>query len=152
LAAASGSWVALLLSSPLAPAPLAVAAYATGGFICHQLAERSFHIEGHQLAVCARCSGIYVGTAMAFAWQAFRLRPAGKVTARAPLRVADARTWLLLGALPTVATVVMETWGLWATSNIERAVAGLPLGAGVAIVVGVSATVNYEQWRQRRHE
>ena len=29
--------------------------------ICHQAANRSFHIHGHSLAVCARCTGIYAG-------------------------------------------------------------------------------------------
>jgi uncharacterized membrane protein len=29
--------------------------------ICHQYESRSLHIAGHQLAVCARCSGIYFG-------------------------------------------------------------------------------------------
>ncbi|MBU6997442.1 MAG: DUF2085 domain-containing protein [Theionarchaea archaeon] len=29
--------------------------------VCHQLPQRSFHIAGHQLPVCARCTGIYLG-------------------------------------------------------------------------------------------
>ena len=28
---------------------------------CHQISERSFHLFGVQLAVCARCTGIYLG-------------------------------------------------------------------------------------------
>jgi len=31
---------------------------------CHQLAPRSFHINGVQLAVCARCTGLYLGLFM----------------------------------------------------------------------------------------
>jgi uncharacterized membrane protein len=30
-------------------------------FVCHQAAERSFHLMGHPLAVCVRCTGIYLG-------------------------------------------------------------------------------------------
>jgi uncharacterized membrane protein len=29
--------------------------------ICHQIPERSFQISGYPLAVCSRCTGIYVG-------------------------------------------------------------------------------------------
>ncbi|PKP54305.1 MAG: hypothetical protein CVT90_01980 [Candidatus Altiarchaeales archaeon HGW-Altiarchaeales-3] len=29
--------------------------------VCHQKPERSFFIYGHQLGVCARCTGIYIG-------------------------------------------------------------------------------------------
>lgn len=31
------------------------------GRICHQFSERSFHLEGQKLAVCARCSSVYFG-------------------------------------------------------------------------------------------
>ena len=30
-------------------------------FHCHQLSERSFHIGGFQLPLCARCTGIFFG-------------------------------------------------------------------------------------------
>src|SRR3972149_1130153 len=28
---------------------------------CHRIPERSLHIDGHQLPLCARCTGIYIG-------------------------------------------------------------------------------------------
>ena len=28
--------------------------------ICHRKPERSFHINGHQFPVCARCTGFYI--------------------------------------------------------------------------------------------
>lgn len=34
---------------------------AVGYAICHQIAERSFHAHDHQLPLCARCTGIYLG-------------------------------------------------------------------------------------------
>lgn len=30
-------------------------------FRCHQLPERSFHIKGFQMPLCARCMGILIG-------------------------------------------------------------------------------------------
>ncbi len=35
--------------------------------ICHRLPERSFFLAGQQLPLCARCSGIYLGSLLAFA-------------------------------------------------------------------------------------
>src|SRR5258706_2054179 len=43
----------------------AVAAYSVGHLICHQLPVRYFHLWGAALPVCARCSGIYAGPALA---------------------------------------------------------------------------------------
>jgi len=40
---------------------LAHLAYFLFAPFCHQLPERSFHISGVQLSVCARCMGIYLG-------------------------------------------------------------------------------------------
>jgi len=152
LAAASSGWLSLVLASPFAPAPLAFLAYAVGGLVCHQIAERSFHIGAAQLAVCARCTGIYAGAAGSFVWQAaLAYRNPGPAT-RTPGDdgVLAARLWLMGGALPTVATVLLEQVGLWNTTNVERAIAGVPLGAVVALVAGRAATIHLREWRQRR--
>jgi uncharacterized membrane protein len=37
-----------------------------GYAICHQIPERSFHIHGQQLPLCARCTGIYMGALAGF--------------------------------------------------------------------------------------
>lgn len=37
-----------------------------GYAICHQIPERSFHIDGQQLPLCARCTGIYMGALAGF--------------------------------------------------------------------------------------
>lgn len=141
----------MLLISPLLPVSLGVVAYAVGGVVCHQISGRSFHVDGRQLAVCARCTGIYLGAAIALVWQALA-DDASSGRRHPSTDVGRARLWLFIGAVPTLGTVMLEAAGLLETSNIERAIAGLPLGASVAFVVGVSATVNYQQWRQRRHE
>src|SRR5580692_775131 len=43
----------------------ALLVYAAGSVLCHQRPERSFHLLGAQLPVCARCAGLYAGTAVA---------------------------------------------------------------------------------------
>lgn len=144
LAAASGGWLGLILASPVAPVPLALVVYAVGGAVCHQIASRSFHIGTAQLPVCARCTAIYAGAAVSFAWQAARLKHQAGTSDGAAVQngVMSARLWLACGALPTLVTVALEQAGLWHTSNIERAIAGFPLGISVAFVAGRAATLH----------
>ena len=57
-------WLAALLLPPLAAHagwPGAGLAYLPFSPICHQIPERSFLWLGQPLAVCHRCSGIYLG-------------------------------------------------------------------------------------------
>jgi uncharacterized membrane protein len=102
----------------------AAAVYSGAGLICHQRAERSFHLAGVQQPVCARCAGLYVsGAAGALAaWIAGR-RP------RVPRRT---RSVLVLAAAPTALTVALEFAGLVSPSNTVRAICALPLGGAAA--------------------
>jgi len=47
------------------PKVAASAVYVAGAVVCHQKPERSFHLAGQPLPVCARCTGIYAGAALA---------------------------------------------------------------------------------------
>lgn len=117
-------WVAALLVSPSWLFPL-------GSFICHQRPERSFVIAGNQLAVCARCTGLYAGSAAA---APLALLAASSLTG------ARARRILLLAGAPTALTWSLEFAGLAAFSNMARFIAALPLGfAGAWLVLGVIA-------------
>jgi hypothetical protein len=56
-----------------------------------------------------------------------------------------------ISALPTALTLVLEWSGVWGGSNIVRAIAGLALGAGLALVVmSVVATLHYNRSERRR--
>jgi len=123
--------------------------YAIGSVVCHQKPERSFHLWGAQLAVCARCTGIYLGAALAAVTsvaQASRPADEGAAVARKRQpsvglrptvddRWRSPRTFALLASLPTIATLLFE-WSTGAMpSNTVRFVAGLPLGAVVSWIV-----------------
>ena len=128
---------------------MSVAAYALGALVCHQIPERSFHYADAQLAVCARCTGIYGGVVVALLWLTVTARGL-RVAGTSGDEISMSRRWLLLGALPTVITVALERVGGWPATNIVRFVAGMPLGAALALVAGRAATLHYERWRQRR--
>lgn len=98
--------------------------YAVGSRVCHQRTERSFHLAGAQLPVCARCTALYLagllGCALAL-WQV-----AG------PCDAAGARARLACAAVPSLLTLVVEWSGVADPGNLTRAVAALPLGAALA--------------------
>jgi uncharacterized membrane protein len=117
-------WVLLLFAAPGVLFPL-------GHFICHQRPERSFFIGGRQLLVCARCTGLYLGAALAI--------PLGLLASIA-ISSRRNRAVLLLAALPTLVTWTLEFAGLVPFSNIVRFVGALPLGFAAAwMVFGVIA-------------
>jgi uncharacterized membrane protein len=136
-ALAALSWVAAVVAAPLLPVPLAGILYAAGSLICHQLPERSFHLQSFQLPVCARCFGLYAGGAMGSAAAA-----AVGFTAfarSAPWRSSRALyVTTVVAAIPTILTVVAERGFGAAVSNTMRAVAAVPL-AGVAAYVVMRA-------------
>lgn len=130
LTAAAILWVAAILLAPIAIAskqvPLSLGAagvYAAGARVCHQRSERCFSIQGRPMPVCARCSGLYAGAAIA--GPLALLLAAGLSTRRARLMVAVA-------ALPTAITWGIEVAGLAHPSNRLRAIAALSLGFAVA--------------------
>jgi uncharacterized membrane protein len=123
LAAAAVVWAGSLAIGPYlvrsGEAPAASAwLYRAGAVVCHQRPDRSFHLAGLPLPVCARCTGLYASGAIAalLAWIA---------TATEPRR---GRTALLVAALPTAMTVALEWTGVAHFSNAARALASIPLG------------------------
>ena len=158
MALAASGWLALIVVAPLLPVPLAAVAYAVGSLICHQLPDRSFHIGAAQLPVCARCVGIYAGVAVTAAGGAGLLRLAGRTRQRLPhdhmSHDRDRVTALALvigGALPTIATVLLEWGGIWRPSSVARFAAGAPLGAAVAfVVIDAVAKLHYGPWEPQR--
>ena len=111
----------------------ALAVYAVGHAVCHQLPARSFQLWGVSLPVCARCTGIYLGAAASAIVIAIARRP----SAEARSAKVDPRLVLMVALAPTAATLVFE----WTTgtmpANWIRAIAGLPLGAAVAWAIGM---------------
>jgi uncharacterized membrane protein len=123
-------WMLAMILAPLAAAhgvasPVVVLVYEAAGLVCHQRPDRSFHIAGTPLPVCARCLGLYASGAAGslIAW--FESADILAVQRR------TARIVLATAALPTALTVAAEWLGLLRPSSVTRAVCALPLGAAV---------------------
>lgn len=125
------AWVTLVVTAPVAlsrgrlPA-VTLAVYQAGALVCHQRPERSFHLAGVQLPVCARCFGLYLSGAVGLTLASRR---------RHALPTRAARTLLALAALPIATTVALEWLGMIETSNLQRMLTGLPLGFAAGVVI-----------------
>jgi uncharacterized membrane protein len=147
-AAVAAAWVLLVLAAPMvaAGAPASALTYALGALICHQRPERSFHLAGAQLPVCARCFGLYVGAvcgAIAGLLIAGR-KPCATSQSDWRRNHAGLRILLLAAAVPTAFTWIVEAAGISPFGNAVRFGAALPLGVAVAL------TVNYVGCAQPR--
>jgi len=112
--------------------------YAAGSVICHQLPERSFFLDGRQLPVCARCTGLYLSAGAGFLgwciWKTARGWPRFAVAPRAALAI------VTVAAVPTALSYGTGVFGLWDGSNLTRALLAVPLGASAGAVVAAVAT------------
>jgi len=123
--------VTLIFSAPLfaanGHATLAQSIYHSFSFVCHQLPERSFFIDGHKLAVCSRCTGIYFGSTLTLL-----LYPLLK-----SLRVSHtpSRKWLIAAAIPLAIDFLLTFVGVWENTHTTRFVTGFILGCVVVFYV-----------------
>ncbi len=133
---ASFTWIGAVVLAPYTASRGWIAGpmiYAFFDRICHQIPERSFWAFGHQLAVCHRCLGLYVGFA------------AGLLL----LAHLPALTWRLLQRprllVLFVAPMLLDV--VWPSNNfLTRFVSGFV----ATFPVGLLLWAAVEQLRQRR--
>lgn len=117
--------VSLIVVAPLAAAGgqngVAFAIYRAFGTICHQIPERSYFIDGHKLAVCSRCTGIYAG--FAFTMLLYPLIRSLRNTSTPP------RSYLILASLPLAIDFSLTFFGIWENTHTSRLLTGLLLGS-----------------------
>ena len=123
--------VSLIVVAPVAAASghsdVARGIYGAFATLCHQLPERSYFVDGHQLAVCSRCTGIYGGFALTLL-----LYPLIR-SLKSP--VMPRPSWLLLAALPLAIDVAVNFFGFWQNTHTSRLLTGAFLGGAVVFYV-----------------
>ena len=135
-------WTTALLTAPVAAAPrVAALTYAGGALICHQQPARSFHLDGAQYPVCARCMGLYVGAVLGVLGWCVIAGVKSAPSARGRRIVANdwLRRALVVVAMPTLVSVALAWMGVWDGTNVVRAVFAVPLGAVVALILAAVA-------------
>ncbi|MDQ3490283.1 MAG: DUF2085 domain-containing protein [Acidobacteriota bacterium] len=124
-------WVALILFAPVVAAngfqSFSAPIYTFFGYICHQMTERSIHLDGHPVAVCSRCFGVYFGLFAGFIiyplW-----RPIGEIETLP-------RFWLFLSLIPISIDWSLTMFGIWENTHLSRFVTGLILGTTCAAYI-----------------
>ena len=144
--AVAGLWLAAIVVAPLAKtngiAVLASPLYYFFSFLCHQIPDRSFHVEGEQLAVCSRCFGVYSGLLAGFIAYPF-WRGADNIE---PLP----RVWLFLSLVPITVDWSLTFLGVWENTQLSRFVTGGILGfaCGMFIVPAIVEIVRNLTFRR----
>jgi uncharacterized membrane protein len=118
-----------------------------GYAICHQIPERSFHLGGHQLPLCARCTGIYMGALAGFTvmWLTGRKRPAGLPPTPITLIFVGFIVVLAIDGLNSYLTFFPGVPHLYEPQNWLRLTTGSL--EGLALSAFVYPVLNYSLWR-----
>jgi len=143
-AGAGAAACALVLAAPLLAwcgCPKSAAAiYFFFSRICHQMPERSFALLGYSLAVCHRCSGIYlgffIGTFIDIPW----MHRSPKIR----------RFWTLAAIFPLAADFLISYSGLWTNTCVSRFATGLIFGIVVSslFVRGLAEFLDEAPWHR----
>jgi uncharacterized membrane protein len=110
---------------------------AVGYAVCHRIDLRSFHLGDRALPMCARCTGMYLGSSMAFVFLVARGRMlAGQFPRRWILAVfCILAAAFAIDGLNSYLTFFPGVPHLYAPNNTLRLLTGTGLGLGIGVMV-----------------
>ena len=130
------AWCALILLVPVAASssgayrPIGSFVYAFFSPLCHQIGSRSFYLFGEPFAVCGRCTSIYFGFL-----SGVLAYPLVRRTRMIAAGVQPGKMFLAVAALPMIVDFALEAAGLYASSNVIRAVTGAWFGLLIPFLI-----------------
>ncbi len=139
----------------IAPPGLLGKADAVGYAVCHRIDERSFHVFGRQLPLCARCTGEFNAAALALIFQGFVSRRRNKLPSRGILAVmvvfflafavdgSNSYLYLLKQSSPGILDAIPN---LYVPNNTLRLFTGS--GMGIALAAVLYPVVQQTIWRE----
>ncbi len=99
-----------------------------GSFVCHQISDRTLHIVGHSLPLCARCTGIYSGFLLGIIYH--MLIGSRKNSQLPPMKI-------LLTSIGFIMLLIADglafQLGLWNSTNYMRLLLGLLCGSSISL-------------------
>ena len=118
-----------------------------GYAICHQIPERSFHVAGQQLPLCARCTGIYMGALAGFVLMRIWGRQRAGAMPPAPVTLTLIGFIALMGVdgVNSYLTFFPGVPHLYEPQNWLRLTTGTLNGLALSAIV--YPVLNYSLWR-----
>ncbi|MCS7261586.1 MAG: DUF2085 domain-containing protein [Anaerolineae bacterium] len=118
-----------------------------GYAVCHQLPERSFHLAGEQLPLCARCSGTFLGALSGFVLLTLRGRQRAIGLPPTPILVVLVTFIIALGidGLNSYLTFFPSLPHLYQPHNWLRLTTGTFNGLALSAII--YPVLNYSLWR-----
>ena len=110
--------------------PISQILYDIGYAVCHQLPQRTFHVHDQLLPLCSRCTGIYLGMFLTFAFYFVWYWLRGRRPAIPPAMPIIAISALFFLAMPFNA--ISPHLGI-PTHNIARLITGILFGFSVPL-------------------
>jgi uncharacterized membrane protein len=118
------------------PTGLLGKADAVGYAVCHRIDERSFHIHGRQMPLCARCTGMYLGAMIGLGYQSITAR---KRTGLPPWRVIAFLGLLVIAfgvdGVNSYFHLFPGFKGLYEPQNWLRLLVGTGMGVGLSAIL-----------------
>jgi uncharacterized membrane protein len=115
------------------PAGLLGKADAVGYAVCHRLEFRSFHIGDRAVALCARCSGMYLGAVLGLVYQLVLGRRRTKLPPKSILVVLGLFfTAFALDGSNSLIQLIRGDGLLYQTTNTIRLITGTGMGLVIA--------------------
>ncbi len=116
---------------PFVPPSIRMGLMAAFAPVCHQLPDRSFWIDGVQLAVCHRCYGIYAGLFLGTLLLTF-------IGTHASRLYRKARWLLIVGLLPPALDWGLQLVHLWQNTPLSRVLTGLWFGLVAGLLLAAT--------------
>lgn len=138
----------------IAPAGILSKADAIGYAVCHRIDERSFHMDGSQLPLCARCSGMYLGAVLGLAFLSLTYRRSAGTPPKAVIAIlllfglafaVDGTNSYLYLMKSVSGSRLSFIPNLYIPNNTLRLFTGSGTGLGMAVAVFVS--MNQTFWK-----
>ncbi len=137
---------AIILFAP--PASLLGKCDAVGYAICHRIPERSFHLAGRQLPLCARCTGTYLGALIGFTtmWALGHRRASNLPPTKVIVLLVGFIGSMGVDGLNSYLSFFPNTPHLYEPGNLLRLITGTLNGLALSIIV--LPVFNFTLWRE----
>ena len=138
--------IAVVLLTP--PPSLLGKCDAVGYAICHRIPERSFHLGGRPLPLCARCTGTYLGALTGFVtmWALGHRRASNLPPTKVIILLVGFIASMGMDGLNSYLSFFPNAPHLYEPSNLLRVTTGTLNGLALSIIV--LPVFNFTLWRE----